>query len=36
MCTDEAKVFRQEDYEGMFREQIQKLKEARTAAVNGH
>ncbi|KAJ9633824.1 uncharacterized protein PV06_05665 [Exophiala oligosperma] len=35
-ALEATRVFRQEDYEGMFREQIQKLKEARTAAVNGH
>ncbi|KIW20744.1 hypothetical protein PV08_01322 [Exophiala spinifera] len=34
-ALDATKIFRQEEYEGMFREQMQKLKGVGTAAVNG-
>jgi len=34
-ALDATKVFRQEEYEGMFREQIEKLKTPAVRAVNG-
>jgi len=34
-ALDATKVFRQEEYEGMFREQIEKLKTPGARAVNG-
>ncbi|KAI1621406.1 ankyrin repeat-containing domain protein [Exophiala viscosa] len=35
-ALEATKVFRQEEYESMFREQIEKLKAGQTRATNGH